>query len=66
MEGSLNRHQVRGILEYLDDALVDLREADRATRFGGESNATWRVRLARDRLLDAAIRPITVELQEAA
>lgn len=65
MGGTLNRHEARTILEYLDAALADLRVAD-AGQLLRESNATWRVRMARERLLDAVVQPVAIEMLEAA
>lgn len=60
MDATLNRHQVRTIVDYLDMAMKALVDA----RF--ESHPAWCVRMARERLLDAAIAPITIQQQEAA
>lgn len=65
MGGTLNRHELRTILEYLDAALADLHVAD-AGHLLRESNATWRVRMARERLLDAVVQPVAIEMLEAA
>lgn len=62
---TLNRYEVLAILEHLDDALVSLR-LDDAGRLLRESNATWRVRLAREKLLNVAVQPIEIEMLEAA
>lgn len=62
MAGSINRHALRSILDYLDGALAEMRLADK----GFESNAAWRVRMARERLMDAAVQPVAIEMLEAA
>lgn len=64
MAGSLNRHQVRSILENLDDALLTLRRGESPGQM--EGHAAWRVRLAREALAEAAFQPIAIEMQEAA
>jgi predicted HAD superfamily phosphohydrolase YqeG len=62
--GELNQHQVRSILDHLDQALVSLRGDDVAP--GLESNAAWRVRMARELLVSAAVRPVKIAMLEAA
>jgi thiazole synthase ThiGH ThiG subunit len=61
--GELTQHQVRSILDHLDKALASLRSDDGA---GSETNAVWRVRMAREMLTEAAVRPVKIELLEAA
>jgi hypothetical protein len=55
---TLSAVAMRVILNHLDCALADTRRADGG---GSESNATWRIRMAREWLLEVAIADVTVE-----
>jgi hypothetical protein len=55
---TLSKVAMRVILNHLDCALADTRRADAG---GSESNATWRIRMAREWLLDVAIADVAVE-----
>jgi hypothetical protein len=58
--GTIDKYAMRSILAYLDGALIETAKTDSPTL---ESQATWCVRMARDRLLDAALAGVTVELE---
>jgi hypothetical protein len=58
MNATLNRHEVRAILDYLDRALANTRAADTA---GLEGNGTWCINMARNRLMDVAPADVSVE-----
>jgi hypothetical protein len=59
---TLNKFAMRTILDHLDSALADTRLAGTF----GESNVSWHIRIARDRLLEAAIADVEVEQVAAA
>jgi hypothetical protein len=53
----LTKYAMRSILEYLDDALAETRRTDGRI----EGHATWNIRMARKRLLEAAVTDVAVE-----
>ncbi len=55
---TISRFEMKAILDYLECALSDSQKLDLPTY---ESNLTWRIRMARDRLLNAAINTVEVE-----
>ncbi len=64
MGGTINYGATRAILQYLDSALADNRQFG-ADRDGVVSLSTVYIRLARTRLLNAALGDVAVEALEA-
>lgn len=60
---TLSRHEMKSILGYLDSALKSTRAEDAKSLILNkcEGNASWNIRMARDRLLDAALVDVEVE-----
>ena len=59
---TINKHKMLQILRYLEGALADARAQDAAACGAGhEGNIAWRVRVARDWLLEAALTDVAVE-----
>jgi hypothetical protein len=61
--GTINAHEMQAVLHYLDGALISLCRDDGG---GFESDTTWRVRMARERLLKAAVQPVAIQMLEVA
>lgn len=59
---TISKSEMTGILDYLNTALTasSVRDA-KSTATGHESDLTWRIRMARDRLIAAAISDVEVE-----
>lgn len=55
--GVLNRYEMQSVLDYLDQAILNTPPA---------GHANWCIRMARTRLLEAAVADITIEQMEAA
>ena len=59
--GTLNRFEISSIINYLDSACADTSKDDH----GFESNATWCIRMAREKLLLAALGDVSLEQFDA-
>ncbi len=62
---TIDKHEMRSILGYLDQAMVAIAIRDASESHPIESNAAWNLRMARTRFLDAAIGPVGVEIAHA-
>ncbi len=64
---TINKYEMRSILRWLDEAVLAIAKRDATDcPFERESDAAWKLRMARERLLGFAIAAVAIEAPDAA